>query len=175
MERKVLIASFMEAMNNALTSFMKDHRGLVDDGDMKFLSKLDTKLHTQMSLDKDRLAFVACIVKDCKHNRLGDMIVTIKDQSRIAKAGIHKKVLQDGQFGPNIGISSVMLLQDVFMFNICPPIEDIVKTSVSLLRNRLGEEVSMDDILKKLKPPLNEVSSSDPDYTSNATSSNDDN
>jgi len=27
MERKVLIASFMEAMNNALTSFMKDHRG----------------------------------------------------------------------------------------------------------------------------------------------------
>jgi len=61
------------------------------------------------------------------------------------------------------------------MFNICPPIEDIVKTSVSLLRNRLGEEVSMDDILKKLKPPLNEVSSSDPDYTSNATSSNDDN
>ena len=57
---------------------LNSNAGLVDDGDMKFLSKLDTKLHTQMSLDKDRLAFVACIVKDCKHNRLGDMIVTIK-------------------------------------------------------------------------------------------------
>jgi len=35
------------------------------------------------------------------------------DQSGTAKASVHKKVVQDGQFGPNIGIGSVMLLQDV--------------------------------------------------------------
>jgi len=48
------------------------------DGDMQFLSKLDAKLHTRKSLDEDRLAFLACIIKDCKHNRLGDMTITIK-------------------------------------------------------------------------------------------------
>jgi len=45
---------------------------------MKFPSKLDAKLHTQKSLDEDMLAFMACIVKDCKHNGLGDMKITIK-------------------------------------------------------------------------------------------------
>ena len=112
---------------------------MVGDGDMKFLRKLYAKLHTEKSLDEDRLAFLACIVKDCKHNGLGDITITIKlsgnkfvpemqnflkwkytstlifmlDQSGTAKASVHKKVVQDGQFGPNIGIGSVMLLQDV--------------------------------------------------------------
>jgi len=51
---------------------------LVGDGDMKFLRKLYAKLHTEKSLDEDRLAFLACIVKDCKHNGLGDITITIK-------------------------------------------------------------------------------------------------
>jgi len=80
---------------------------------------------------------MACVVKECKPNMLGDMLITMKvsyfkwlwctptfsyhlcwkwlyqDPSDIVKASIHNKVLKDAKFGSDIVVGSVLLLKEV--------------------------------------------------------------
>ncbi|KOM58535.1 hypothetical protein LR48_Vigan11g156900 [Vigna angularis] len=101
------------------------------------------------------------------------------------KASLHKKVLQDPEFGDNIGVGSVMLLNlvqsfsafrknyylnivhrnvvKVFPTEICPPTIELVKdTSKSVIRLPMWAEnnVNVDDILRKLVPSSNQPSTS---------------
>ncbi|XP_052723793.1 uncharacterized protein LOC108344279 [Vigna angularis] len=83
--------------------FVKHHE-LVLEGDMKKLNQLDSAKSIA------RLPLVACLVKECKPNGLGDMQLTIKDPSGTMKASLNRKVLQDPQIGPHIGVGCVLLL-----------------------------------------------------------------
>ncbi|QCD99767.1 hypothetical protein DEO72_LG7g1053 [Vigna unguiculata] len=76
------------------------HHALVEAEDIKNITPLAKK----KSLD--RLPFVACVVKECKPNDLGDMLITVK-------GSVHNKVLKDAKFGIDIGVGSVLLLKEV--------------------------------------------------------------
>jgi len=46
--------------------------GLLEGGDMKNVTPMYTKTLY------DKLSFVACVVKECKPNGLGDLLLTVK-------------------------------------------------------------------------------------------------
>ncbi|QCE03581.1 hypothetical protein DEO72_LG8g1606 [Vigna unguiculata] len=123
------------------------HHGLVDDGDIKNITPLSKRK------SMNRMAFVACVVKECKLNGLGDMLITIKDTTDTAKASLHNKVLSDREFGSDIGVGFVLLLKEVaifrpfgylnitlrnivkvFKYDITHPTEEEVKTSMHVVR-----------------------------------------
>ncbi|XP_027907620.1 uncharacterized protein LOC114166932 [Vigna unguiculata] len=126
------------------------HHALVQDRDIKNI----TPLSQRKSLE--RMPFMACVVKECKPNGLGDMLITMKDPSDIAKASIHNKVLKDAEFGSDVAVGSVLLLKEVavfkhprliqylnitlrnivkvFKYNISPPTEEEVKASLPVVR-----------------------------------------
>ncbi|CAK7349588.1 unnamed protein product [Dovyalis caffra] len=66
----------------------------------------------------DKVAQVVAIVKSCRPNGLGDMMVTLKDPTGTIDASIHHKVLAEGDFGKDIAIGAVIIVQKVAVF--CP-------------------------------------------------------
>ncbi|XP_062115226.1 uncharacterized protein LOC133829535 isoform X1 [Humulus lupulus] len=64
----------------------------------------------------DRVARVVAIVKSCTPNGLGGLMVTLKDPTGTIGASIHRKVLSEGEFGKNISIGTVLILQKVAVF-----------------------------------------------------------
>ncbi|QCD99328.1 hypothetical protein DEO72_LG7g609 [Vigna unguiculata] len=95
----------------------------------------------------NRMSFVACVVKECKPNGLGDMLITIKDPTDTAKASLHNKVLSDREFGSDIGVGSVAIFRPfgylnitlrnivkVFKYDITHPTEEEVQTSMLVVR-----------------------------------------
>ncbi|XP_017428725.1 uncharacterized protein LOC108336776 [Vigna angularis] len=134
-----------------------EHHVLVTDGKFENVNSLDEAKSAQV------LPFVACILKECKPNGLGDMQFTIKDPTTTMKASLHKKVLQDPQFGDNIGVGSVMLLNLVFLADICTPTIELVKDTPKLvirLPMWAKNNKNVDDILCKFVPPSDEPSTS---------------
>ncbi|KAG2391696.1 uncharacterized protein HKW66_Vig0125430 [Vigna angularis] len=146
---------------------------LVIDGKFENVNPLNDAKSLQI------LPFVACIVKECKPNGLGDMQLTIKDPTTTMKASLHKKVLEDPQFGQNIGVGSVFYsilvhsfralgrihylnivhrnVVKVFPTEICPPTNDLVKeTPKPVIRLPLWAENNVDVILRKFVPPSHE-------------------
>ncbi|XP_017441075.1 uncharacterized protein LOC108346510 [Vigna angularis] len=91
-----------------------EHHGLVTDGKFENVNSLQEVKSAKV------LPFVACILKECKPNGLGDMQLTVKDPTATMKASLHKKVLEDPQIADNIGVGSVMLLNLVHPFATCP-------------------------------------------------------
>ncbi|QCD89542.1 hypothetical protein DEO72_LG4g488 [Vigna unguiculata] len=87
------------------TMFMK-HHGLVDEGDIKNVTTMFTTKRV------DRLPFVACVVKDYKPNGLGDLFITMKDQTHTAQANIHNKAVSNLECGLQIGVEFVILLKE---------------------------------------------------------------
>ncbi|QCE12947.1 hypothetical protein DEO72_LG10g4198 [Vigna unguiculata] len=94
------------------------------------------------------------VVKECKPNGLGDMLITIKDPTDTAKASLHNKVLSDREFGSDIGVGSVLLLKEVaifrpfgylnitlrnivkvFKYDITHPTEEEVQTSMPVVND----------------------------------------
>ncbi|XP_012088560.1 uncharacterized protein LOC105647171 isoform X2 [Jatropha curcas] len=65
----------------------------------------------------DRVAQVVAIVKSCTPNGFGDMMVTLKDPTGTIDATIHGGVLTEGEFGKNISIGSVIILQKIAVFS----------------------------------------------------------
>ncbi|XP_027911476.1 uncharacterized protein LOC114170191 [Vigna unguiculata] len=123
------------------------HHGLVDDGDIKNITPLSNRK------SMNRMRFVACVVKECKPNGLGDLLITIKDPTDTAKASLHNKVLSNCEFGSDIGVGSVLLLKEVaifrpfgylnitlrnivkvFKYDITHPTEEEVQTSMPVVR-----------------------------------------
>ncbi|WVZ03216.1 hypothetical protein V8G54_024022 [Vigna mungo] len=86
------------------------------------------------------LHLVVGIVKDCRPNGLGDMLLTLK-------ASLHRKDLKDPNFGPHIGL--------VFPANICPPTKELVmETPKPVISPLLPEEPNVAEIMRKLRPPF---------------------
>ncbi|KAG2397246.1 uncharacterized protein HKW66_Vig0145180 [Vigna angularis] len=83
------------------------HHGLVQDGNINNVTQLERVKSMHV------LPFVACIVKECNPNGLGDMKIVVKDQSTSLSASVHNKVLLHPEFGPDIGVGAVLLLQSV--------------------------------------------------------------
>lgn len=65
----------------------------------------------------DKVSQVVAIVKSCTPNGLGDMMVTLKDPTGTVDATIHRKVLQEKDFGKEISVGSVLILQKVAVFS----------------------------------------------------------
>lgn len=63
-----------------------------------------------------RIDKVVAIVKSCKPNGLGDMMVTLKDPTDTVDASVHKKVLSTGEHGNLIAVGSVLILKKVVAF-----------------------------------------------------------
>ncbi|XP_014503337.1 uncharacterized protein LOC106763685 [Vigna radiata var. radiata] len=91
------------------------HHDIVKDRDINNVTHLDTEKSVSM------LPLVVCIVKECHPNGLGDMQLTLKDPTATMKASLHKKVLEDPNFGPHIGLGSVLILNLVRSFSAFPP------------------------------------------------------
>ncbi|KAJ6764986.1 hypothetical protein OIU74_023793 [Salix koriyanagi] len=91
------------------------HQGLVVDGDGAIGIPLSV---IKRWASFDRVAQVVAIVKSCRPNGHGDMMVTLKDPTGTIDASIHHKVLTDGDFGKDISIGAVMIVQKVAVF--CP-------------------------------------------------------
>ncbi|XP_009588695.1 uncharacterized protein LOC107799381 isoform X2 [Nicotiana tabacum] len=69
-------------------------------------------------LKASRVDQVVAVVKSCTHNGLGGLMVTLKDPTGSIGASIHHKVLNESQYGKDICIGSVLILQKVAVF--CP-------------------------------------------------------
>lgn len=67
-------------------------------------------------MSSERIDKVVAIVKSCKLNGLGDMMVTLKDPTDTVGASVHRKVLGTGDFRKLIAVGSVLILQKVVAF-----------------------------------------------------------
>ncbi|GAB4858268.1 hypothetical protein Ancab_009740 [Ancistrocladus abbreviatus] len=63
---------------------------------------------------------VVAMIKSCSPNGLGDMMVLLKDPTDTIGASIHRKVLNEGEFGREISVGSVLVLQKVAVFSPSP-------------------------------------------------------
>ncbi|XP_027915056.1 uncharacterized protein LOC114174413 [Vigna unguiculata] len=120
------------------TMFMK-HHGLVDEGDIKNVTTMFTTKRV------DRLPFVACVVKDYKPNGLGDLFITMKDQTHTAQANIHNKAVSNLECGLQIGVEFVILLKE---FGIHKSTPDKLYLNITL-KNIVKERAEKDPYLNK--------------------------
>ncbi|KAA8542827.1 hypothetical protein F0562_023979 [Nyssa sinensis] len=59
---------------------------------------------------------VVGVIKSCTPNGLGGLMMTLKDRTGTIGASIHHKVLSGGEFGKDISVGSVLILQKVAVF-----------------------------------------------------------
>ncbi|QCE10171.1 hypothetical protein DEO72_LG10g1397 [Vigna unguiculata] len=93
--------------------FIKFH-GLLKEGKIANATQLASCKCTSI------LPFVACIVKQCKPNGLGDMQISIKDTSATVWASVHRKVLLNPKFEQDLTVGAVLLLHTVVAFSPRP-------------------------------------------------------
>ncbi|KAL6010145.1 hypothetical protein ACLOJK_000576 [Asimina triloba] len=65
----------------------------------------------------ERIPLVVGVIKSCRPNGLGDLIVTMKDPTGTIGASIHQKVLAKNEFASDISVDSVIVLQEVVAFS----------------------------------------------------------
>ncbi|WVZ20627.1 hypothetical protein V8G54_007949 [Vigna mungo] len=115
------------------------HHGLVEDGNMNNVTQLERVKSMHV------LPFVACIMKKCKPNGLGDMKIAVKDPSTTLYASVHRKVLLHPEFAQDIGVGAVAVFSPnrrthylnitvwnvvkVFQANIGPPTDELLNAS----------------------------------------------
>ncbi|KOM52194.1 hypothetical protein LR48_Vigan09g085300 [Vigna angularis] len=109
------------------------HHELVPDGDMKNVNQL------QSAKSVARLPLVACLIKECKSNGLGDMQLTLK-------------VAIFGAFGRTHYLNIVLRnVVKVFVVDVCPPTKQLLEgTSKPVIRQPVTEEETMSEIMRKL-------------------------
>ncbi|XP_027911556.1 uncharacterized protein LOC114170270 [Vigna unguiculata] len=124
------------------------HHGLVDDGDIKNITPLSKRK------SMNRMPFVACVVKECKPNDLGDMLITIKDPTDTAKGNLHNKVLSDREFGSDIGVGFELLLKEIAIFRpfgyLKITLRNIVKVFKYDITHPTKEEVKISMLVVRL-------------------------
>ncbi|KAK9106048.1 hypothetical protein Scep_022892 [Stephania cephalantha] len=69
------------------------------------------------SMGTDRLDQVVAVVKSCAPNGFGDLIVTLKDPTGTVGASIHRNVVTGSDFGKDISVGCVLILQKVVVFS----------------------------------------------------------
>ncbi|GJT25833.1 ribonuclease H-like domain-containing protein [Tanacetum coccineum] len=92
------------------TEYVKANGGIVSGclGDIKTFLK------------NGKLKQVVAIIKSCSLNALGDLIVTVKDLSGTLVGSIHYKVINEGGYGEEIIIGSVIILSNISVFSPNP-------------------------------------------------------
>ncbi|KAK3228288.1 hypothetical protein Dsin_008150 [Dipteronia sinensis] len=60
---------------------------------------------------------IIAIVKSSTPNGLGDMMVTLKDPTGTIDASIHRRVFTEGEFGKDVSVGAVLILQKVAVFS----------------------------------------------------------
>ncbi|GAV87155.1 hypothetical protein CFOL_v3_30581, partial [Cephalotus follicularis] len=65
----------------------------------------------------EKVPRVVAIVKSCTSNGFGDLMVTLKDPTGTIDAAIHHRVLSEGDFGKEIAVGAVIILQKVAVFS----------------------------------------------------------
>jgi hypothetical protein len=68
----------------------------------------------------DRIPQVIGIIKTCMPNKLGSMLITLKDPTGTIGGSINHKVMEESEFGRNISAGAVLLLQQVGVFSPTP-------------------------------------------------------
>ncbi|GKC22114.1 ribonuclease H-like domain-containing protein [Tanacetum coccineum] len=71
-------------------------------------------------LNNGKLDQFVAIVKSCSPNVIGDLTVTMKDLSGTIPGIIHHKVVDEGGYGKDITVGSVLLLANVLVFSLKP-------------------------------------------------------
>ncbi|KAK9277988.1 hypothetical protein L1049_027545 [Liquidambar formosana] len=64
-----------------------------------------------------RVPQVVAIIKSCNPNGLGDLMVNLKDPTGTIGASIHQRVIAEGEFGREITVGAVLILQKVVVFS----------------------------------------------------------
>ncbi|PNX77108.1 hypothetical protein L195_g034511, partial [Trifolium pratense] len=64
-----------------------------------------------------RVPGIVAVIKSCTPNGFGDMTVTLKDPTATIGASIHRKVFTKVEFGKDITVGSVLVLQKVAVFS----------------------------------------------------------
>lgn len=67
--------------------------------------------------NNEKVALVVAIIKSCTSNGLGGMMVTLKDPTGTIDASIHHGVISEGNFGKDISVGAVLILQKVAVFS----------------------------------------------------------
>nr|KYP67448.1 Uncharacterized protein C17orf53 isogeny [Cajanus cajan] len=65
----------------------------------------------------ERVPLVVVLVKSCTPNGFGDMTITVKDPTGTVGASVHRKVLAHAEFGKDVTVGSVLVLQKVAVFS----------------------------------------------------------
>ncbi|KAH7549406.1 hypothetical protein JRO89_XS13G0026500 [Xanthoceras sorbifolium] len=74
-------------------------------------------------IKSDKVNQIVAIVKSSTPNGLGDMMVTLKDPTGTIDASIHRKVFTEGEFGKDISVGAVLILQKVISKDCGTPLE----------------------------------------------------
>ncbi|KAF7834539.1 putative nuclear localized protein [Senna tora] len=89
-------------------------RGMVDGNSVAFGTPLSSiKKHANI----ERVGQVVAVIKSYTPNGLGDLMVTLKDPSSTISASVHRKVFSEGEFGKDMKVGSVLVLQKVAVFS----------------------------------------------------------
>ncbi|QCE02206.1 hypothetical protein DEO72_LG8g217 [Vigna unguiculata] len=144
--------------------------GLVKDGDINNTAHLGSCNKTGI------LPFVACIVKQCNPNGLGDMQICVKDPTGTVWASVHWKVLLHPEYGRDLTVGAVLLLNTVttfghrhkicylniivrnivkiFKVDICESTDELVQATIKhVIEPHPSLDPKVQDILKKFVNP----------------------
>ncbi|KAL2342338.1 hypothetical protein Fmac_003623 [Flemingia macrophylla] len=100
-----------------------------------------------LSSINERVPLVVVLVKSCTPNGFGDMMVTVKDPTSTVGASVHRKVLAHAEFGKDISVGSVLVLEKVAVFS--------PSRSISFLNIMLNNVVKV--FAKDSGPPSDQV------------------
>ncbi|XVF53786.1 hypothetical protein PTKIN_Ptkin05aG0126700 [Pterospermum kingtungense] len=129
-------------------------QGLADNG-----GTLGTPLScikTEPKIGNRKVAQVVAIIKSCKPNGLGDLMVTLKDPTGAIDASIHRKVLVEGDFGKDISVGTVLILQKVSIFSPSPSARylNITLSNVVKAISKDSQPLSQQSITSMVTPPV---------------------
>ncbi|KOM47552.1 hypothetical protein LR48_Vigan07g125600 [Vigna angularis] len=139
-----VLESFLKKCD-ASASLIPGPAGLVTDGKFENVNSLEEAKSAEV------LPFVACILKECKPNGLGDMQLTLK---------VHPFTSFRQNYYLNITHRSIV---KVFPAEVCPPTIDLVmETKKPVIRLPMWAEkkLNVDYILRKFVPPFDQPSTS---------------
>ncbi|XP_023516131.1 uncharacterized protein C17orf53 [Cucurbita pepo subsp. pepo] len=69
------------------------------------------------AFNAEKVALVVAIIKSCTSNSLGGMMVALKDPTGTIDASIHHRVISEGNFGKDLSVGAVLILQKVAVFS----------------------------------------------------------
>ncbi|KAF3341811.1 hypothetical protein FCM35_KLT00449 [Carex littledalei] len=81
-----------------------------------------------------RIPMVVGLVKSCTSNGLGDLVLTLKDQTGTICASIHHKALLEGTLGSDVAVGCVLILKQVVVFSPARSVQYLNITEDNVLK-----------------------------------------